>query len=101
MEKINKNIMVMSTEGFTAQNTKLFTYAGSKLRFKNHFDALHATLGQKIKVKTYIEGFAGTLASLFHNLTHVEAQKYVINDFNNGATKKDKKQFRMIYIELS
>ena len=83
MEKMNRETTTgMDTQGFNAQNTKLFTYAGSKLRFKNHFDALHATLGQKIKVKTYIEGFAGTLASLFHNLTHVEAQKYVINDFN-------------------
>lgn len=79
---VNKEAMELGTQGFTAQNTKLFTYTGSKFRFKKKFDELHTTLGEKIKVKTYIEGFAGTLASLFHNLTHVEAQKYVINDFN-------------------
>lgn len=74
--------MELETQEFTAQNTKLFIYTGSKFKFKKHFDELHATLGEKIKVKTYIEAFAGTLASLFHNLTHVEAQRYVINDFN-------------------
>lgn len=82
MKKMNKKTTVMATEEFTAQNTKLFTYAGSKLKFKKHFDKLHTTLGKKIKVKTYVEAFAGTLASLFHNLTHVKAEKYVINDFN-------------------
>ena len=79
---VNKEAMELGTQGFTAHNTKLFKYAGSKLNFKNQFDELHATFGQKIKVKYYIEAFAGTLASLFHNLTHVEAEKYIVNDLN-------------------
>lgn len=72
----------MTTQGFTAQNTKLFTYSGSKFNYKRHFDELHARLGEKIKVKTYIEAFAGTLASLFHNFEHVNADRYIINDLN-------------------
>ena len=79
---VNKETMELGTQEFTAQNTKLFTYAGSKLKFLKHFDALHASLGKKIKVKAYIESFAGTLSSLFHNLMHVEAEKYIVNDLN-------------------
>lgn len=82
MKKMNREIMVMATEEFTAQNTKFFTYSGSKFKFKKQFDELHATFGQKIKVKTYIEAFAGTLASLFHNFEHVNADRYIINDLN-------------------
>lgn len=83
MEKmVNKETMELGTQGFTAQNTKFFTYSGSKFRFKKHFDQVHAALGQKIKVKTYIEAFAGTLASLFHNFEHVNADRYIINDLN-------------------
>ena len=83
MEKmVNKETMELGTQGFTAQNTKLFTYSGSKFNYKKHFDQVHARLGEKIKVKTYIEAFAGTLASLFHNFEHVNADRYIINDLN-------------------
>lgn len=82
MTNMNQGTMELSTQEFTALNTKLFSYTGAKFKFKKHFDELHTSFGKKIKVKTYIEGFAGTLASLFHNLMHVEAQRYVINDFN-------------------
>ena len=68
---------------YTAKNTKLFRYTGSKLRFKSQFQEVHQKLAQPVKkVGTYIEAFAGTLASMFHNLAHVQADRYIINDFN-------------------
>jgi len=68
---------------YTSANTKLFTYTGSKAKYKAHFDSVHSKLDKGVKkVNTYIEVFAGTLASLFHNLHHIEAEKIVINDFN-------------------
>lgn len=71
-----------ATQGFNALSTKLFSYAGSKMKFKKHFNSAHSKFGQSIKVNTYIEAFAGTLASLFHNLEHLEAKRYIINDAN-------------------
>ena len=68
---------------YTAKNTKLFRYTGSKLRFKSQFQEVHQKLAQPVKkVGTYIEAFAGTLASMFHNLALVQADRYIINDFN-------------------
>lgn len=67
---------------FTALNTKLFNYAGSKLNFEARFVELHRLHGGVKEVKTYIEAFAGTLASFFHNLTYVKAERFIINDFN-------------------
>lgn len=65
----------------TAKNTKLFSYVGSKFKYKKHYDSLLAKLEKK-EYKVYIEAFAGSLASLFHNLEHIKADKIVINDFN-------------------
>ena len=68
---------------FVCQFTKLklFSYAGSKDKFKNHFHNTLNKIGVK-KVGTYIEAFAGSLASMFHNLEKISADKIVINDFN-------------------
>ena len=66
---------------FTAENTKLFSYTGSKAKYKTNFDNLHAQVKIK-KVDTYIEAFGGSLASMFHNLEHLETNKIVINDIN-------------------
>lgn len=66
---------------FNAEKSKLFSYVGSKLKYKNHFDSLLADLEKK-EYKVYIEAFAGSLASLSHNLMHVNAETIVINDFN-------------------
>lgn len=68
---------------YTAKNTKLFDYTGSKLRFESQFQEVHQKIAQPVRrVGTYIEAFAGTLASMFHNLAHVQADRYIINDFN-------------------
>lgn len=70
-------------KSYTAENTKLFSYTGSKAKYKAHFDSVHSKLDKGVKkVNTYIEVFAGTLASMFHNLHHIEAQRIIINDFN-------------------
>lgn len=66
---------------FNAEKSRLFSYVGSKLKYKNHFDSLLADLDKK-EYKVYIEAFAGSLASLSHNLMHVNAETIVINDFN-------------------
>lgn len=65
----------------TAQETKLFSYTGSKMKYKCHFDKIHSDIKVK-KVDTYIEAFAGTLASLFHNLQSIQANRIIINDIN-------------------
>ena len=83
---MNRGITMETTAALknelSALSTKLFSYAGSKMKFKKDFDRLHQQFGKSIKVKTYVEAFAGTLASLFHNLAHVEAKRYIINDTN-------------------
>jgi len=66
---------------FTAEDMNLFSWAGSKRKYKNSFETAHAELKVK-KVKYYIEVFAGSLASLFHNIEHVDAETIVINDIN-------------------
>lgn len=66
---------------FNAEKSRLFSYVGSKLKYKSHFDSLLADLEKK-EYKVYIEAFAGSLASLSHNLMHVNAETIVINDFN-------------------
>jgi len=66
-----------------AQDIKLFSYSGSKMKYKKHFDNAH----EKIKVKnvhTYIEAFAGTLSSMFHNLASISAKRIIINDINKS-----------------
>lgn len=78
-------MMNTATQGFNALSTKLFSYAGSKMKFKQQFKEVHTEFGKmvkKVKVDTYIEAFAGTLASLFHNLEHVDAKRYIVNDAN-------------------
>lgn len=65
---------------FDADKSRLFSYVGSKLKYKNHFDSLLSDLEKDYKV--YIEAFAGSLASLSHNLKHISAETIVINDFN-------------------
>jgi len=78
-----KEELVPAEVAYSAKNTKLFDYTGSKLRYKASFEALHQKSAQPLKkVGTYIEAFAGTLASLFHNLAYVKADRYIINDFN-------------------
>ena len=65
----------------TSQETKLFSYTGSKMKYKCHFDNIHTNINVK-KVDTYIEAFAGTLASMFHNLSNISANRIIINDIN-------------------
>lgn len=69
------------TLSLTAKNTKLFSYVGSKFKYKKYYDSLLTNVKKK-EYKVYIEAFAGSLASLFHNLEHVKADKIIINDFN-------------------
>jgi len=71
----------MNTFTYTAANTKLFTYTGSKAKYQDKFDDLHSQISIK-KVDTYIEAFGGTLASMFHNLKHINANRVIINDIN-------------------
>ena len=66
---------------FTAEDMNLFSWAGSKRKYKNSFETAHTELKVQ-KVKYYIEVFAGSLASLFHNIEHVDAETIVINDIN-------------------
>lgn len=73
--------MISKVKNITAKNTKLFRYMGSKLKYQAHFQTLHHHLKVK-KVGTYIEPFAGTLASLFHNMQFLTANTIVINDIN-------------------
>lgn len=80
----NTNIIpsvVASSYTFTAKNTKLFSYAGSKGKYEDVFDNVHSKT-ESIKVKTYIEGFSGTLASVMHNLKYVKAETIILNDIN-------------------
>ena len=65
----------------TAKDIKLFPYTGSKMKYDNHFNTIHEKIKIK-KVDTYIEAFAGTLSSMFHNLQNIEARKIIINDIN-------------------
>lgn len=69
------------TLSLTAKNTKLFSYVGSKFKYKKYYDSLLTNVKKK-EYKVYIEAFAGSLASLFHNLEHIKADKIIINDFN-------------------
>ena len=66
---------------YTAENTKLFSYAGSKAKYQAKFNNLHSQVGVK-QVNTYIEAFGGTLASMFHNLQNIQAQRIIVNDIN-------------------
>jgi len=81
-QKLNEG-MTMETKNtkFTAQNTKLFAYSGSKLKYKNQFTEMHNKMKAKA-VKYYIEVFSGSLASLFHNLAYIDAETIIINDIN-------------------
>jgi len=66
---------------FTAEDMNLFSWAGSKRKYKKSFETAHEAMKVK-KVKYHIEVFAGALASLFHNIEHVDAETIVINDIN-------------------
>jgi len=66
---------------FTSNDTKLFAYTGSKAKYLSKFNDLHTQVDIK-KVGTYIEAFGGSLASLFHNLSNVSADRVIINDIN-------------------
>ena len=57
----------MKNTNLTAKETKMFSYTGSKMKYKEHFDTAHEKAEVK-QVHTYIEAFAGTLSSMFHNL---------------------------------
>lgn len=63
---------------------KLFSYTGSKQKYGTQFDKVLNKMnnGKKMNVKYYIEGFSGSLMSLFHNLKKVNCEYIVINDFN-------------------
>lgn len=76
-----KNSSKTQKLSFTANDVKLFSYVGSKLKYKKHYDSLLTNIEKK-EYKVYIEAFAGSLASLFHNLEHIKADKIIINDFN-------------------
>ena len=69
------------TTQYTAKNTRLFSYTGSKAKYQEQFNDLHAQANIK-KVDTYIEAFGGSLASMFHNLANIEANRVIINDIN-------------------
>ena len=71
----------MNRTKYTSNDTKLFSYSGSKAQYKSHFDDLHKQVEIK-KVGTYIEAFAGSLSSMFHNLEYVSADRIIINDIN-------------------
>lgn len=71
----------MVAKKYTAENTKLFHYTGSKAKYKAQFDALHSKISIN-EVNTYIEAFGGSLASMFHNLDKISAERIIINDIN-------------------
>jgi DNA-cytosine methyltransferase len=84
MKKFNESAQTQQTAPNSVEvfeTIKLFAYAGSKYKFKNIFHSMIEKMGVK-KVGTYIEPFAGSLASMFHNLEMIKADKIVINDFN-------------------
>ncbi|WP_428739688.1 DNA adenine methylase [Sulfurimonas sp.] len=71
----------MEKTTYTALNTKFFTYTGSKAKYQKDFAALHKEVNVTT-VDTYIEVFAGTLASALHNLECINAKNIIINDIN-------------------
>jgi len=73
----------MKNTNLTAQQAKMFSYTGSKMKYKKHFDTAHEKAEVK-EVHTYIEAFAGTLSSMFHNLASVTAKRIIINDINTS-----------------
>ena len=70
----------MKNTNLTAKEAKMFSYTGSKMKYKHHFDTAHEKAEIK-HVHTYIEAFAGTLSSMFHNLA-----KVAFIDFNRPVT---------------
>lgn len=71
----------MKNTNTTAKETKMFSYSGSKMKYKEHFENAHKKIQVK-SVHTYIEAFSGTLSSMFHNLASVTAERIIINDIN-------------------
>ena len=71
----------MKNTNLTAKETKMFSYSGSKMKYKEHFEKAH-NKAQVKNVHTYIEAFAGTLSSMFHNLSNITAKRIIINDIN-------------------
>lgn len=71
------------TKKLVKETGKLFSYSGSKERYKDSFKDLFEKNGcEKVNVGTYIEGFSGSLASLLINLQYITPKKVVINDLN-------------------
>lgn len=63
---------------------KMFSYTGSKHKFGNEFNKILNKMSEdRIKVKYYIEGFSGSLMSMFHNLKKIDCEYIVVNDFNS------------------
>lgn len=88
MPKGGQNNMENTNNVKMVKQDKAFAYAGSKERFYKSFQEIFKKANakrmeaQKIKVETYIEGFSGSLASLFIILNFVDAKRIVINDIN-------------------
>ncbi len=78
---INNLITIATNLINVIQNMKLFSYTGAKTKYKKYFHHILAKIGVK-KVGTHIEAFAGSLASLWHIMEVVNADKIVINDIN-------------------
>ena len=65
------------------KSMKLFSFMGSKSKYKIHLQNTITKMNIKDNhVGTYIEAFAGSLGSLFHNLSLITTDKIVINDVN-------------------
>jgi DNA-cytosine methyltransferase len=81
-KKLTTKSTIATTEiNNTFTNMKLFSYAGSKTKFKQQFHEILLKMGVK-KVGTYIEGFVGSSESMWHIVEIINADKIVINDFN-------------------
>lgn len=66
----------------TSDKVRVFSYTGSKFKYQSSFNDIHTNIGVK-QVKQYIEVFSGSLASMFHNLQHIEVtDRIIINDIN-------------------
>jgi len=84
----NTNSLVPETSVAISEGLSLFNYAGSKKKFSKQFNGIHdyifnqEDISSKVYVNTYIEAFAGSLASLVHNTQNIIASQYVINDLN-------------------
>ena len=52
--EVFQNTNPTEQELYTSENTKLFSYTGSKAKYKEHFDSVHSKLDKGVKkVNTY------------------------------------------------